>query len=362
MDSNETMRKKMASSIILEDLEFISKKVYDDKYFNDSIILVTGATGLIGSLIVKSILYANKTLRANIKVLASVRNLDKAKQIFSEYSNIDNLEFILDDLMKPLEFLDTIDFIIHTASITASREMVENPTGVLLTAFESTRNLLDYLKLNPKCKMLYLSSMEYYGQVLEENNNVTEDKLGYIDLSKPRSCYPESKRVCESLCNAYVAQYNVHVCSARLAQTFGAGVSFDDNRVFAQFAKSALSHSDIILHTAGLSEGNYCYTADAIYGILLLLKKGEKGQSYNIAVNHSSIFNMAKMLAEKICNNKINIKIDIPSNLDSLGYAPDVKLKLNANKLRALGWEPIVDFENMFRRMIKSWEFDRKYE
>ena len=65
--------------------------------------------------------------------------------------------------------------------------------------------------------------MEYYGQVTDDYTNVTEDKLGYVDLSKPRSCYPESKRVCETLCNAYVVQYNLNVCSARLAQTFWSG-------------------------------------------------------------------------------------------------------------------------------------------
>ena len=76
----------------------------------------------------------------------------------------------------------------------------------------------------------------------------------------------------------YVVQYNLNVCSARLAQTFGAGVPFSDNRVFAQFAKSALNKTDIILHTMGQSEGNYCYTADAVYGIFVLLQKARKGK------------------------------------------------------------------------------------
>ena len=68
------------------------------------------------------------------------------------------------------------------------------------------------------------------------------------------------------------------MCSARLAQTFGAGVPFSDNRVFAQFAKSALNKTDIILHTMGQSEGNYCYTADAVYGIFVLCKRRERAK------------------------------------------------------------------------------------
>ena len=206
--------------------------------------------------------------------------------------------------------------------------------------------------------MVYISSMEYYGQVSDNYENVTEDKLGYIDLSKVRSCYPESKRVCEALCNAYATQYGLEVCSARLAQTFGAGVPISDNRVFAQFAKSAVNKTDIILHTTGQSEGNYCYTADAAYGIFILLQKGEKGQGYNVANNHSTILNMAKMVAEKLGDGQIKAEVHIPENLASLGYAPDVKIKLNSDKLKALGWQPKVDLENMFKRMVKSWELE----
>lgn len=345
----------MKDLVLKEDLEFILDRVFREGKFNRSTVLVTGATGLVGSLIVKSILYANQVLNAQITVLASVRNLEKAADTFADFSN-ESLIFVTDSLLSPLYFDQVIDFIVHTASITASKEMVENPTGVLLTAFESTKNLLEYVKAHPSCKMVYISSMEYYGQVMDDYTNVTEDKLGYVDLSKPRSCYPESKRVCEALCNAYVVQHNLNVCSARLAQTFGAGVPFSDNRVFAQFAKSALNKTDIILHTMGQSEGNYCYTADAVYGIFVLLQKGEKGQSYNVARNHSTILNMAKMVADKISNNQIKVEVHIPENLVSLGYAPDVKLKLNSDKLKALGWQPEIDLENMFKRMIRSWE------
>ena len=345
----------MKDLVLKEDLEFLSDKIFKEGKFNRSTVLVTGATGLVGSLIVKSMLYANQVLNAQITVLASVRNLEKATDTFADFSN-ESLIFVTDSLLSPLYFDQNIDFIVHAASITASKEMVENPTGVLLTAFESTRNLLEYVKAHPSCKMVYISSMEYYGQVKDDYTNVTEDKLGYIDLSKPRSCYPESKRVCETLCNAYVVQYNLNVCSARLAQTFGAGVPLSDNRVFAQFAKSALNKTDIILHTMGQSEGNYCYTADTVYGIFVLLQKGEKGQSYNVARNHSTILNMAKMVADKIGNNQIKAEVRIPENLGGLGYAPDVKLKLNSDKLKALGWQPEMDLENMFKRMIRSWE------
>lgn len=340
---------------LLNDLHFVTDKVLKGGDFSNCTVLITGATGLVGSLLIKSILYANETLGTNIKVLACVRNLNKATQIFSDFLPTDNLSFTNIELLQPITLNDKVDFIVHAASITASKEMVENPTGVLLTAFESTKNLLEYMKDHADCRMVYISSMEYYGQVENNYSNVTESDLGYIDLSKARSSYPESKRVCEALCNAYAIQYGLNVCSARLAQTFGAGVPFSDNRVFAQFTKSAMNNTDIVLHTTGESEGNYCYTADAMYAILLLLLKGQKGESYNVSNNHSSIINMAKLVADRLANNKIKVRVKIPDDINNYGYAPTVKMKLCADKLKALGWAPNTDLGETFERMRDSW-------
>lgn len=80
----------------------------------------------------------------------------------------------------------------------------------------------------------------------------------------------------ETMCISYGSEYGVPVKIVRLAQTFGAGVSKDDNRVFAQFSKAVLNGYDIILHTKGETKRNYCYTTDAVRAIFTVLTKGEK--------------------------------------------------------------------------------------
>ena len=205
--------------------------------------------------------------------------------------------------------------------------------------------------------MVYVSSMEVYGSTKEEDNPITEDKLGFINVHNVRSSYSEGKRICELLCSSYASEYGVPVKMARLAQTFGAGVPSSDTRVFAQFARSVINGTDIVLHTKGESVGNYCYTADVVRGILCLLTKGEDGEAYNVVNENTSMMirEVASMVSEEIAEGKIKVIFDIPEQ-NAFGYAPDTKMRLSSKKINELGWKASYDLPDMYRRMISYWE------
>lgn len=343
--------------VLIEDFEQIAKRDIPWDELRNKSFLITGATGLIGSLLVKYLLYANETIDLNAKVYAVVRNTQKADQIFAEEKS-DALTYIVADLAKgKICCEDECDYIIHAAAVTASKLMVSDPVGTIRTSIDGTEKMLQ-LAVEKKVKaFIYISSMEIYGQPKTEGKTAEKD-LGYVDIETVRSCYPEGKRMCECMCTAYAAQYGVNVISARLAQTFGAGILPTENRVFAQFARSATKGENIVLHTTGESEGNYVYTADAIAAILTLLVKGAAGEAYNIAneESHITIRNMAEIVAKEIAGGKIQVVIDIPEDSASLGYAPPVKMWLDASKMRALGWKPEVGLVDAYKRMIRWME------
>lgn len=344
------------TSVLDQDLESLLSGGIDWEKFRGVRVLVTGATGLVGSMVVRSLLYADNRMNLELEVIGLIRNREKADRIYSGCPGRDSLSFCLDDLSgdNPISVDGSVDYIVHAAAVTTSRIMVADPVGTIDVALKGTRNILNLAAEKKTRGTVYISSMEIYGQS-SNPDDTTEEDLGYVDLTAVRSCYPEGKRMCECMCTAYAAQYGLKITSARLAQTFGAGVLPTENRVFAQFAKSALRGENIVLRTEGRSEGNYVYTIDAVKAILMLLYKGEPGQAYNVAneESHTTIRRMAELVSKTLSEGKSEVIIDIPENSGSLGYAPDVRMKLNAGKMRRLGWKPTVGLSDAYRRMAE---------
>ena len=341
----------MMSQMVKEDIHWIinDENINWDK-FNESTILITGATGLIGSFLYNTLVTANKKNNLNIKIICLGRNEEKLNQLESGKTFCADLRN--SDCCKNLP--DKVDYIFHCAAVTKSSEMIADPTGVILSSVYGTDNILKYA-VKCCCRgFVFLSSMEVYGQA--DLPEIRENELGYIDLTNVRSCYPESKRLCENLCISYMKQFDVPVKIARLAQTFGAGTPIDDTRVFAQFARSAMENKDIILHTDGSSRGNYCYLSETVLGLFYILLKGQKGEIYNVANTEASctIREMAETVAKEI-SGRINVIIEDEDKLKSAMYAPKTAYRLNTDKLKALGWESHIGIKEMYERLIHDW-------
>lgn len=310
--------------------------------FANSTVLVTGATGLIGSILVKSFYYANSKYQLEIRIIGQIRNKEKAMQIFGDL--FDQLEFVFDSDIS-------CDYIIHTVSPTTSKFFIEHPVETIKASVESAVKVLDVANKN-KASVVYLSSMEQYGVPSVDNQVMTEDKTGYIDHLNIRSSYSEAKRLCECLCVSYAKEYEVDVKIARLAQTFGAGAPLTDNRMPMQFAKAVVENKDIELHTEGNSISNSIYTTDAIVGILCILIKGERGQAYNLCNDSESrsVREIAELVASDVANDNIKVVTNIKNNM---GYAPEVRMYLNSDKLKMLGWNAGVDLCEAYKRLVE---------
>lgn len=192
--------------------------------------------------------------------------------------------------------------------------------------------------------------MEVYGNT--EKEYVDETESGYVNLTSVRNCYPLSKRLAENLCIAYHAQYQVPVKIARLTLTFGPGIPKTDCRVFAQFARSALTDKDIVLHTYGTTKRDYLYTADAVRGVFRILLLGKEAEAYNLSDSNSYI--TIRELAEltRSFNPKIKVVVDVNPE-QAKKYAGEVHIRLNNSKIDTLNRFERVPIKEMVDRLIR---------
>ena len=323
--------------LLREDLETISCK--DLAFLDGKRVFVTGSTGFIGSLLVRRLLLA-RVDGINVEVVASARSMGKLEALADELGADAGLTLNVCDLTcDPIREAGHIDFICHAASVTSSMVMATHPYDVIRTNISGMEKMID-LARDKEAKLVFLSSMEVYG-TRDVEGYTDEPEQGFVDQMRPRSCYPVSKQLCESMCACAHAQFGAEAVVARLAQTFGIGVPNSDNRAYAQFIRKALVGEDIVLHTSGMSEGNYVYSTDALRGIFTLMREGLSGEAYNVVNedSHMTIRSMAELCAE-VGGKGSRVVFEKPSF--DYGYAPDVHLHLSNRKLRSLGWFPRI--------------------
>lgn len=324
---------------------------------SNSTILVTGATGLVGSLIVKTIACCNRTKNTNIKVLAFVRNKEKAKNIFGEVLGRPEINLILGNINEKIKIKDSIDYIIHGAGPTASKYFVTNPVETIKTTLHGTENILELAKEKHVKSMVYLSSMEVYGQNRTGQKCLSEEDLGYIDILDVRSSYSEGKRMAECLCVSYASEYSVPVKIARLSRVFGPGfVDYNDDRILMQFARSVIEHKNITLHTGGETIINFCYLSDSIKALFLLLNKGKVGNAYNINYSNDNytVKEVAEMLIHDYPESQMHLIFDIPKNIQKYGYNKITTHTLNNNRIVSLGSTINTNIKIAFKNLIGS--------
>lgn len=335
----------MVSRTQFEDVqEFARLFVLADELAGSS-FLITGATGLIGSSLIRCLLALDK----GIRILAPVRNIKKAEAMFDDLFTC--VEWIECDL-ESYDYCQVgkVDYIIHCAAPTSSNFFVDCPVETNRFIYGATLSLLTYSLRQGIRGFVYLSSIEVYGSGTPNNSLVKEDMQGFWDPMNVRSSYPVAKRAVENLCCAYAVEFGVPVKVARLTQTTGAGLSKDDNRIIAQFARLAAKGEDIILHTNGESARPYCYTIDCVTALLYILLRGKNGEAYNVANENTYISarGMAEFLRDNF-NSAIDVRIELN---DDMPYAPDAKLNLSTEKLQALGWQPNYNLKQIFERLI----------
>ena len=336
------------------DFEIIRKGIFKWNMYRDKTVLVTGATGRLGRFIVETLVDVDLKYNLNLRVIGMARNLEKAKVVFGDLLEFPNVSFVYQDVNIPIEYEGSVDYIFHTAGPAAPMDYKRSTVNVLWAHVNGTHNVLEFARLHETKKIFYVSTVEVYGEQ-KADGKIKEDFMGPMQHLKSRACYPEAKRLCETMLACYKEDYGIDFCGVRLCHTLAAGIALDDGRGFAEFIACALKGKDIVLHSDGSAMRTYTYTPDAVNAFFMIMERGESGTMYNVAAEENliSIRDLAQMIAGM--SPKKTTKVVFSKEASNMPYLPFKLAIMDTSKVKELGWKPQTSLDDMFRWTIESF-------
>lgn len=327
-----------------EDIKYIHS-VKGIEQLKGKSILITGATGLLGVHLIDALM-----AYGDIKVYAVGRSKEKAMYRLGEYYDNKLFTFIEQDVCLPFPIDLHVDYIIPGASNTHPLAYSQYPIETMMINIKGTEHALE-LAVRCNAKVLYLSTVEVYGNAYNDEP-FSEGCTGKLNLSTSRSCYTESKRASEALCQSYISQKGADVKIVRLPRVFGPTMLESDTKASSQFIKNALNNTDIVLKSTGEQLFSYVYVSDAVASMLYVLLNGQCGESYNISNDKCNVHlrDFAHACAEY---NGKDVIFDLPTEAEKRGYSIANQAVLNSSKLQKSGFRTCYDFSNAIQRTIK---------
>lgn len=343
----------------LSELRTWSKKYQDWREFKDSSIMIAGATGMIGSCLVDAIMLLNREASLNCQIIALGRNKEKAKLRFKAYWDNEFFTFVEGDINASVNYDGHVDYILHAASNTHPLAYSKFPISTITTNVIGTNNLLNYAASHNVKRVLFLSSVEIYGENRGDVDKFTEDYLGYLDCNTLRAGYPESKRTGEALCQAYIKEKGLDIVIVRLSRSFGPTMLKSDSKALSQFIKKGIAKEDIVLKSAGTQQYSYIYSIDAVAAILFALVHGKCGEAYNVAGSNcdTTLKNLAETIA-KVAGTKVVFKL--PDAEEAAGYSTATKAMLDINKFSSLGFVADTQLDSALKSTMQILEEEYK--
>lgn len=304
-------------------------------------ILVTGATGLIGSHLV------NRLLEMGAEVIALGRNEKKLKDVLGEVYNNENISLVAENISKRIpEKLGRLDYIFHAASPVSGDEIKSRPVDVISANLNGISNCLEFLKkqkeeLHVNGRLIVFSSATIYTNSGDHDVCVDESQTENVEsINSGTAPYSEAKRMAEVTALAYQKQYGIDVVIARIGYVYGY-TRICPRTAFYEFIFKAISGEDIVLNHSGISRRDNIYVDDVVNGLLCILRNGVTGEAYNISSNaekgnFAAADEMAGIVAE-IINKQLGYnEISVTCNVPEMKRKPGVIL--DNNKMKCLGW------------------------
>ena len=303
-------------------------------------VIVTGGNGFIGSNLINFLIQKNyfvinidkSTYSKNSYIL---KNLSKRNYIFYKL-DINNKKKILNILKK-----NKPNAIFNLAAETHVDRSIDSPKEFINSNICGVFNLLEAIReYKRKIRLIHISTDEVYGDL--NGSSRSDEKSSY----NPSSPYSASKASSDHLIQSYVRTFGVDASISNCCNNYGPG-QFPE-KLIPTLIFNILNNKPLPIYGKGINSREWIYVEDHCRGLLAILKKGKKGESYNIGTGlNINNLNLTKLLLNIVKNNKIKIgkKVKIKFVKDRPGH--DLRYALNSNKIKKqLKWKPLINFKS----------------
>lgn len=342
--------------IIKKDIERVVKRLGTSiDVLSGKKVLITGASGLIGSFLVETLAFLNNRnkLSSPCRVIGLQKNKITKNSRLGYLLDRPDIQFVSHNAAVPYSPPFKIDYIIHSAGASAPFFFLADPLGTIDVNVNGIRWILEYGRKEKAKSILYMSSGEIYGNPKSENIPTPETYNGNVSTLGPRSSYTSSKRLAETLCYIYFEKYGVPIKIARPFIVYGPGLGVSDRRVMADFIRNGLAGKPIEMLNEGLDTRSYCYISDATVAFFKILLSSKNGEVFNVAsdLEEVRIRDVAKMV-HKICKISKPIKIK-KRDAKFIKEAPN-RVMPDISKLKnVFGYKPEVGIGEGLRRTME---------
>jgi UDP-glucuronate decarboxylase len=352
----------MSNSILQKDLDHTlgALSPQDRSALAGATVLITGAAGFLGYYALQFFGTHAKTLGIQ-KVIGADNFILGQPDWFGTRRLPGVLQLhkfdIVRDSLADLPGTSDVDFVFHMASIGSSPYFRRHNIETADANVTGLRNLLEFYRTRSLKGLLFFSSSEIYGDPFEQFIPTPETYRGNVPSVGPRACYDESKRFGETLCYLFFHRHGMPVRIVRPFNTYGPGMSVNDRRVPADFAKAVITNTTIEILSDGSPTRTFCYVADALAGYIKVLVHGDF-DVFNIGIDRPEISmrRFAEIFRDRGLaeyGHSVEIKLGQSSDPFYLSDVPNRRCPDISKARRILSYAPTIEVEDGIRRYLR---------
>jgi nucleoside-diphosphate-sugar epimerase len=345
------------TSQIHSDLEeIIQTSVSDLEEIVNKPLVITGASGFVGTWLTLSWVAARKRLNGRGQLLITSRNpqsLLPLVNVIDSRSPVTALSSDIRNLHIPSEFRN--GNLIHAATPASAALNASDPAAMLKIIIEGQeRVIVEAVRMNNR--LLFLSSGAVYGRQPLDLSHLPETWEGAPQISDINSAYHEGKRVAELMGNIAATKQGLHFISARLFAFIAPFLPFGTHFAAGNFIRDALSSNQIEIQSGGGSVRSYLYATDLCSSLWALLARGETKTAYNVGSEHEVSINKLAIEVASCTNRIVEVVVRGVDNSENVNrYVPSItKMEVE------LGWKINVPLQDSLFRTIQWYRQSEK--